>query len=82
VASKGGAPDHPAWYRNFLTSPFVEVRDGALQVDCAVRELEGTERETWWERAVAVWPDYAEYQRNTDRLIPLLLLTPLDRAGS
>ena len=82
VASKGGAPDHPAWYRNFLTSPFVEVRDGALQADCAVRELEGAERETWWERAVAVWPDYAEYQRNTDRLIPLLLLTPLDRAAS
>lgn len=82
VASKGGAPDHPAWYRNFLTSPFVEVRDGAQQYDCAVRELEGAERDVWWERAVAVWPDYAEYQRNTDRLIPLLLLTPLDRAGS
>lgn len=82
VASKGGAPDHPAWYRNFVTSPFVEVQDGASRYDCAVRELEGAERDVWWERALAVWPDYAEYQRNTDRLIPLLLLTPLDRAES
>ncbi len=77
VASKGGAPDNPAWYRNFLTSPFVEVQDGAQRYDCSVRELEGAEREEWWPRALEVWPDYAEYQRNTDRLIPLLLLTPL-----
>ena len=77
VASKGGAPDHPAWYRNFLTSPLVEVQDGAQHHDCSVRELKGAQREEWWARALEVWPDYAEYQRNTDRLIPLLLLTPL-----
>lgn len=82
VASKGGAPDHPAWYRNFLTSPFVEVQDGAQRLDCSVRELEGAEREEWWARALEVWPDYAEYQRNTERLIPLLLLTPLETAAS
>jgi F420H(2)-dependent quinone reductase len=82
VASKGGAPDHPAWYRNFLTSPFVEVQDGAQRLDCSVRELEGAEREEWWARSLEVWPDYAEYQRTTERLIPLLLLTPLDRSGA
>jgi len=82
VASKGGAPDHPAWYRNFLTSPFVEVQDGAQRLDCSVRELEGAERDPWWARALEVWPDYAEYQRSTERLIPLLLLTPLDTAES
>jgi F420H(2)-dependent quinone reductase len=77
VASQGGAPTHPHWYHNLVTSPFVEVQDGADRRDYAVRELEGAERATWWERAVAAWPAYAEYQENTDRLIPVLLLTPL-----
>ncbi|GGC02561.1 nitroreductase family deazaflavin-dependent oxidoreductase [Cellulomonas carbonis] len=81
VASKGGAPEHPTWYRNFLTSPFVELQDGPTRRDYRVRELSGAERETWWERAVAVWPDYAQYQANTDRQIPLLLLTPVDAAS-
>lgn len=81
VASKGGAPEHPVWYRNFLTSPFVELQDGPVRRDYAVRELDGAERETWWERAVAVWPDYAEYQTATDRLIPLVLLTPVADEG-
>ncbi len=76
VASKGGAPDHPAWYRNLLAEPHVELQDGPAKADYDVRELEGEERRTWWDRAVEVWPDYAEYQTRTDRLIPVLVLEP------
>jgi deazaflavin-dependent oxidoreductase (nitroreductase family) len=77
VASKGGAPEHPTWYHNLVAHPLVELQDGGVVTDYEVRELAGPEREVWWERAVAVWPDYASYQTKTDRLIPLLLLTPV-----
>jgi deazaflavin-dependent oxidoreductase (nitroreductase family) len=76
VASKGGAPDHPAWYHNLIAHPLVEVQDQASKGDYRVRELTGPERDTWWDRAVAVWPDYATYQTKTTREIPLLLLEP------
>jgi deazaflavin-dependent oxidoreductase (nitroreductase family) len=76
VASKGGAPEHPAWYRNLVERPLVEVQDGAHRGDYTARELNGAEREQWWERAVAVWPDYAEYQKKTDRQIPVFVLEP------
>lgn len=77
VASKGGAPEHPAWYGNLVEHPLAELQDGAVRRDYTVRELEGAERETWWARAVEVWPDYVTYTTRTDRLIPLLLLTPV-----
>lgn len=77
VASKGGAPEHPTWYGNLVAHPLVELQDGAVVQDFEVRELAGAERDVWWERAVAVWPDYATYQTKTDRLIPLMLLTPV-----
>lgn len=76
VASKGGAPEHPAWYRNLVAHPQVEVQDGPARGDFIARELEGSEREQWWERAVAVWPDYATYQTKTDRQIPVFVLEP------
>ncbi|WP_149203235.1 nitroreductase family deazaflavin-dependent oxidoreductase [Actinotalea subterranea] len=76
VASKGGAPTHPTWYHNLVAHPRVELQDGAVRKDYDVRELSGDERAVWWERAVAVWPDYATYQTKTTRLIPLFLLTP------
>ena len=76
VGSKGGAPQHPAWVHNLRAHPEVEVWDGPAQGDYRVRELEGAERETWWERAVAAYPPYAEYQQRTDRMIPLFLLEP------
>jgi deazaflavin-dependent oxidoreductase (nitroreductase family) len=76
VASKGGAPEHPAWYRNFLEHPLVELQDGGAKGDYAVREASGDERTTWWQRAVEVWPDYAKYQTKTDREIPVLVLEP------
>ncbi len=76
VASKGGAPEHPAWYRNLVDHPQVEVQDEGTKGDYTARELSGDEREVWWERAVAVWPDYAGYQTKTDRQIPVFLLEP------
>jgi len=76
VASKGGAPEHPVWYHNLVADPHVELQDGADRRDYTARELSGDEREQWWERAVSVWPDYAEYQTKTDRQIPLFVLEP------
>ncbi|MGY3127268.1 deazaflavin-dependent oxidoreductase (nitroreductase family) [Agrococcus sp. UYP33] len=79
VASKGGAPEHPVWYYNLKQHPLVELQDLAERHDYMARELEpGAERDAWWERAVAAWPDYANYQAKTDRLIPLFLLTRTD----
>ncbi len=74
VASKGGAPDNPEWYHNFLAHPEVELQDKAEKHTYSVRLLEGEERADWWEHAVATWPTYASYQENTDRRIPLFLL--------
>jgi deazaflavin-dependent oxidoreductase (nitroreductase family) len=76
VASKGGAPDHPNWYRNLVANPRdVTIQDGPDPVDVAVREVDGAEREGWWDRAVAAYPPYAEYQEATDRVIPVLVAT-------
>ncbi len=76
VASKGGAPEEPAWGNNIRKHPHVELQDGAVKRDYTARELEGEERELWWERAVAVWPDYAVYQTKTDRQIAIFVLEP------
>jgi deazaflavin-dependent oxidoreductase (nitroreductase family) len=78
VASKGGAPTHPVWYHNLMTHPLVELQDGPTRRDYTVRELAGAERRLWWERALEVWPSYADYQTKTDRQIPVLLLTPVE----
>ncbi|WP_392542441.1 nitroreductase family deazaflavin-dependent oxidoreductase [Oryzobacter telluris] len=79
VASKGGAPTHPQWYANLLADPAITLQDGTRSWAAVAREISGTEREEWWERCVAAFPPYAEYQVKTDRLIPVLLLEP---AGS
>jgi F420H(2)-dependent quinone reductase len=77
VASKGGAPQHPVWYYNLTADPDnVEVQDGPEKFPVIVRELDGAERATWWQRAVAAFPPYAEYQEKTDRRIPIFLATP------
>jgi deazaflavin-dependent oxidoreductase (nitroreductase family) len=76
VASQGGAPTHPLWYHNFKAHPLVELQDGAARGDYVARELSGDERSLWWDRAVEVWPDYAEYQTRTERQIPLFVLEP------
>ncbi|RYG78859.1 nitroreductase family deazaflavin-dependent oxidoreductase [Yimella sp. RIT 621] len=76
VASKGGAPEHPAWYHNIVANPDVEVQDGSRHLDGVARRISGAERDEWWERAVAAFPPYAEYQTKTDREIPVLLIEP------
>lgn len=76
VASMGGAPQHPLWYHNLRTEPHVEVQDGPVKQDMVAREVEGDEKAAWWERAVAAFPPYAEYQAKTDREIPVLVLEP------
>jgi F420H(2)-dependent quinone reductase len=77
VASLAGAPKHPVWYHNVKKNPRVEVQDGPITADYDAREVFGDEKAVWWERAVAVWPDYAEYQKKTDRQIPVFVLTPV-----
>jgi deazaflavin-dependent oxidoreductase (nitroreductase family) len=78
VASQGGAPTHPRWYYNLRSDPVVELQDGARKWDMTARELTGDERARWWERAVAAYPPYAEYQQKTDRQIPVFILEPAD----
>jgi F420H(2)-dependent quinone reductase len=78
VASLGGAPTHPVWYHNLVANPHVELQDGPVRRDYTAREVTGEERATWWERAVAAWPDYADYQQKTSRQIPVFVLTPND----
>jgi deazaflavin-dependent oxidoreductase (nitroreductase family) len=74
VASQGGAPTHPVWYHNLTADPTaVMIQDGPEPWDAEVREVTGEERERWWERAVAAYPPYAEYQAATDRTIPVLV---------
>ena len=74
VASKGGAPEHPVWYYNLLALPHVELQDGPDLHDYVAREVSGDEKSVWWERAVAAFPDYADYQVKTDRQIPVFVL--------
>ncbi len=77
VASKGGAPEHPNWYYNLLAYPDeVYVQDGPTPIAMTVREVEGQERAAWWDRAVAIYPSYADYQTKTDRVIPVLVAVP------
>jgi deazaflavin-dependent oxidoreductase (nitroreductase family) len=76
VASKGGAPEHPVWYYNLVTHPEVELQDGPVKQDMVARQVTGDEKAAWWERAVAAYPPYAEYQEKTDREIPVFVLEP------
>ena len=78
VASLGGAPKHPVWYYNLTANPHVELQDGPVKKDYQAREVDGDEYTAWFDRAVEVWPDYAEYQTKTTRKMPIFVLTPLD----
>jgi F420H(2)-dependent quinone reductase len=75
VASMGGAPDNPAWYHNLVAEPLVMIQDGPEPHDFTTHVAEGRERDEWWERAVAVFPPYAEYAQRTDRTIPVFVAT-------
>ncbi len=77
VASLGGAPKHPVWYYNLKANPHVVLQDGAVKKDYIAREVTGEEKAIWWERAVAAFPDYADYQKKTERQIPVFVLSPM-----
>jgi deazaflavin-dependent oxidoreductase (nitroreductase family) len=78
VGSRGGAPEHPVWVYNLRKQPHVELQDGPEKHDYTAHEAEGAERDEWWVRAVEAWPDYAEYVKKTDRVIPVFVLTRRD----
>ncbi|MBO0610551.1 nitroreductase family deazaflavin-dependent oxidoreductase [Myceligenerans salitolerans] len=78
VGSRGGAPTNPVWVHNFRANPRVELQDGPVKKAYVARELSGDERAEWWQYAVATWSTYGEYQKKTDRQIPLFLLEPVD----
>ncbi len=78
VASMGGAPDNPAWYHNLVAHQLVEIQDGPAPRDYTTRVVDGDERQTWWDRAVDVFPNYAKYQESTERVIPVFVATPVN----
>ena len=78
VGSLGGAPKNPVWVYNLRKEPHVELQDGPEKHDYIAHEVEGEERELWWQRAVAAFPNYADYQRKTERTIPVFVLTRKD----
>ncbi len=78
VASLGGAPKHPVWYFNILKQPHVELQDGEAKRDYLAREVTGDEKAIWWERAVAAYPPYEDYQKKTEREIPVFVLEPFE----
>jgi proline iminopeptidase len=77
VASKGGAPEHPGWYKNLVANPHVEVQVGTKKLKAVARTVTGEERAKLWEQAVQFWPPYADYAKKTDREIPVVVLDPV-----
>jgi deazaflavin-dependent oxidoreductase (nitroreductase family) len=77
VASKGGAPEHPGWYRNILVNPDVEVQAGTTKVKARARTASGEERSRLWKKALEFWPPYADYALKTEREIPVVVLDPV-----
>lgn len=80
VASLGGAPKHPVWYFNVKSEPRVELQDGPVKREMRAREVTGAEKDEWWERAVAAFPPYADYQEKTSRQIPVFVLEPVEKS--
>ena len=78
VASKGGAPEHPGWYRNMLADPEVEIQVGTAKLRARARTATGAERAKLWDQGVVFWPPYADYQKKAgDREIPVVVLDPV-----
>jgi deazaflavin-dependent oxidoreductase (nitroreductase family) len=77
VASMGGAPQNPVWYHNLIADPHVIMQDGTVRREMVAREVTGEEKAEWWQRAVEAFPNYADYQRKTDRQIPVFVLEPV-----
>jgi deazaflavin-dependent oxidoreductase (nitroreductase family) len=77
VASQGGAPTNPQWYASLVAEPGIQLQDGTVTQEYRAREVSGDEKALWWRRAVDAYPDYADYQRKTDRQIPVFVLEPV-----
>ena len=77
VASKGGAPDHPSWYKNLLAHPEVEVQVGTKTVKARARTTTGAERASLWQESLKFWPPYADYEKKTPRELPVVVLDPI-----
>jgi deazaflavin-dependent oxidoreductase (nitroreductase family) len=77
VASKGGAPQHPGWYRNLLANPGVDVQVGTAKLKARARTATGEERTRLWQEALKFWPPYADYQKKTEREISVVVLDPV-----
>jgi proline iminopeptidase len=77
VASKGGAPEHPGWYKNILGNPEVEVQVGTQKLKARARTASGAERAKLWQEAIKFWPPYTDYQKKTEREIPVVVLDPI-----
>ena len=77
VASLGGSPKNPNWYHNLRANPLVRLQDGADVQEYRAHLAEGDERARWWDRAVETFPQYAEYQTKTERVIPVFVLEPV-----
>ena len=77
IASKGGAPEHPGWYKNVLANPDVEVQVGTTKLHARARTTMGEERNRLWKKALEFWPPYADYQLKTEREIPVIVLDPV-----
>ena len=78
VASKGGSPQHPGWYRNLLANPEAEVQVGTTRIKARARTAAGEERARLWQEAIKFWPPYADYQGKTEREIPVVVLDPVN----
>ena len=77
IASKGGAPEHPGWYRNLVAHPDTEVQVGTEKMQARARTTAGEERHRLWKKALEFWPSYADYQLKTEREIPVVVLDPV-----
>jgi len=76
VASMGGAPQHPMWYRNLQADPHAEIQVKAEHIPVVARTAEEGERSRLWSIMVEGWPNYDVYQSRTDRVIPVVVLSP------
>jgi F420H(2)-dependent quinone reductase len=77
VASAGGEPTNPLWYDSVVAEPVIKLQDGPVTQGYRAREVFGDEKAIWWGRAVDAFPDYAVYQRRTERQIPLFVAEPV-----
>jgi deazaflavin-dependent oxidoreductase (nitroreductase family) len=82
VASNGGTPSHPAWYLNLLSDPHASIEIEGERTEVVARTVTGNERERLWREAVAIYPSYADYQRRTERELPVVTLRARSRQGS